>query len=258
MKEEHWYRMLVISLALHVIIVGGFGIPFKKAAKKLAVPYYSVNLVGDFGSPGQGRMESPAARGKESVEKAAKPAAEKLKKVEPKKAKPAPVVKQKEPVRTLAPKKTAPKETPTTRDDVKSVAEKIKEMKKRAEYAQNSGEGRAGPGRPYSLAGPAGGGGGRPMDPVLLRYLKGVQDRVQAAWHIPLTVSKKGDLETVVTIRVRRDGRISDITVDKRSGNRIYDESVMRILRSLDLPPLPASMEDPFEIELHCRPEGVA
>ncbi len=246
MREEHWYRMLVISLALHVVIVGAFSIPLKKGSKKISLPSYSVNLVGEIGgAAGRGPAPAPVVR------QAEKPIPEKPKREIAKKR--PPVIKEREPVRTLAPKKQPVRETPT-REEVKSVADKIREMKKRTGEANN---GNGGDSRPYGLSGTQGGGGGRFLDPVLLKYLKSVQERMQAAWRIPMTISKKADLETVVTIRVRRDGRISDMAVDKRSGNRTYDESVLRILRTIELPPLPQSVEDPFEIELHCRPEGV-
>lgn len=65
------------------------------------------------------------------------------------------------------------------------------------------------------------------------------------------------NLETEVTIKVRKDGRIVDINVDKRSGNRIFDESILRALRSVDpLPPIPASLNlDSIELPFRFRPE---
>ena len=72
--------------------------------------------------------------------------------------------------------------------------------------------------------------------------------------------SFKKDLETVVTIRIRKDGRIVDVNVEKRSGNRVYDESILRVLRSVDpLPPIPDSLNtDALEIGLRFLPGDVA
>lgn len=68
--------------------------------------------------------------------------------------------------------------------------------------------------------------------------------------------SFKKDLETVVTIKIRKDGRIVDINIEKRSGNRMYDESILRVLRSVDpLPPIPASLNmDTMEIGFRFLP----
>jgi colicin import membrane protein len=63
-------------------------------------------------------------------------------------------------------------------------------------------------------------------------------------------------LETVVTIRIRKDGRIVDINIEKRSGNRVFDESILRVLRSVDpLPPIPSSLNtDSLEIGFRFLP----
>jgi len=62
----------------------------------------------------------------------------------------------------------------------------------------------------------------------------------------------------VVSIRIRKDGKISDWTIEQRSGNRVYDESVARALRSVGaLPPLPPSLNsDYLEIGFNFHPPG--
>jgi colicin import membrane protein len=104
------------------------------------------------------------------------------------------------------------------------------------------------------------GTGGRLIDPALARYLVTIREKIESAWSIPFMSSQKRNLETKATIKIRKDGRVVDIDIDKRSGNRIYDESVVRVLRMIDpLPPLPSSVtEDPLEVELTLRPEGVS
>jgi len=53
MKEEKWFKWLVLSTVMHILVIGAFGIPIKKSSKKLNIlSSYSVNLVGD---PGLGR-----------------------------------------------------------------------------------------------------------------------------------------------------------------------------------------------------------
>jgi TonB family protein len=87
-----------------------------------------------------------------------------------------------------------------------------------------------------------------------------MRDRIESSWHIPFISGAKKNLETKVAIKIRRDGRIVDISMEKRSGNRSYDESVLRALRAVDpLPPIPLSVdEDPLEVEMTLRPEGVS
>ena len=34
MSEETWYKMLAVSFALHILVVGAFSIPFKSKSKK--------------------------------------------------------------------------------------------------------------------------------------------------------------------------------------------------------------------------------
>ncbi len=69
-------------------------------------------------------------------------------------------------------------------------------------------------------------------------------------------LSAKKDLQTEVTITIRRDGRITDWQVDHGSGSRAYDESVTRTLRSIDrLPPIPASLNsDSIQIPFRFHP----
>ena len=249
MREASWNRMLMISAALHLVALAAFSIPIKKAFRKFDTTqtYYSVNLVGDIG-PGSG--EAPAEKRKVLPE-TRQPAKEQK---APKKAKPVPT-REKE-ARSLAPTKVdKPQPQTPTKDDLKSVQQRIKEMKERSGSEDvASARGSTGQG---GLGGA--GGGGRLIDPALARYLVGVRDRIESAWTIPF-ISGQKNLEARATIKVRKDGRVVDINLDKRSGNRVYDESVVRVLRMIDpLPPLPSSItEDPLEIELTLRPEGVS
>ena len=55
MREENWHKMLMISAALHLVVLAALSFPIKKAFRKFdaSSSYYSVNLVGDIG-PGLG------------------------------------------------------------------------------------------------------------------------------------------------------------------------------------------------------------
>jgi colicin import membrane protein len=254
MREENWHKMLMVSAALHLIVLAALSFPVKKAFRKFdpSKSYYSVNLVGDIG-PGLGS----AVEEKGKTIPAKQPEAVKPQKEIQKKTRPTPT--REKDARSLAPKKTE-KEKPqnNTKDDLKSVEERIRELKQRTGASNVASSGRGTPGQ-SEIPGP-GGAGGRLIDPALARYLIGVREKIETSWHIPFISSQNRNLEVNATIKIRKDGRIVDINIDKRSGNRVYDESVVRVLRMIDpLPPLPASVtEDPLEVELTLRPEGVS
>ena len=258
MREDNWNKMLMISAALHLVLLAALSFPVKKAFRKFdtSKSYYSVNLVGDVG-PGLGSagVEKSKAIPAKPPEAVKPPKTEKA--VAQKKARPTPT--RERDARSLAPKKTEKEKPPqgTTKDDLKSVEERIRELKQRTgTHDVASGKGTPGQSEIFS----PGGAGGRLIDPAFARWLEGVNEKINNAWHIPFMSSQKKNLEVTATIKIRKDGRIVDINIDKRSGNRVYDESVVRVLRMIDpLPPLPSSVtENPMELELHLRPEGVS
>ncbi len=101
MREENWHKMLMISAALHLIVLAALSFPVKKAFRKFdtSKSYYSVNLVGDIG-PGLGS----AAEEKGKTIPAKQPEAVKPQKAIEKKTRPTPT--REKDARSLAPKKT--------------------------------------------------------------------------------------------------------------------------------------------------------
>lgn len=253
MREEAWYRMLIISFAIHILILAAFSIPFKKSSKRFdALSSYSVNLVGQLGGGGGSTGAGQAEKGL-SEEKPAPAAPARVKR-------PAPVKKQVKEEVSLSKKKVAAREK-TTKEELSRLEERIRDMKKRADYLDVSktktagaggkgGTGAGAPGLPFGSE-----GGGKPLDPATQKYILDIWDKVKSAWGVPGMTYKK-DLETIVIIRIRKDGRIVDINIEKRSGNRIYDESILRVLRAVDpLPPIPASLNtDSMELGFRFLP----
>lgn len=268
MKEENWYKFLVISTILHVFVIGALSIPIKRSAKKFDLSSsYSVGLVGDIGGGGRGGTRgspkaTPLPEPKAGPEKPPPVVKTRKEITAATKSKPVPVRTEKEVV-SLSKKKVPQKETPT-REELNRLEARIRDMKKRTEYMDISkGKGGAvGPERWGGGSGTGGGGlpgsgngGGRPLDPASQRYLMEVWERIKNAWGLPGMSSSKRNLETIVTIRIRKDGKIVDVNVEKRSGNRVYDESILRVLRSVDLPPIPSSLGmDSMEIGFRFLP----
>jgi colicin import membrane protein len=274
MSEGSWYKWLVISTVLHFVVLGLFSIPLPKSSKKINLSSYSVSLVGDMGGGPKASMDAGGAKGAQvPVKEPPKPE----KKAEPDKGKKPPkekpvkpklvraakdevsLAKKKTPLKE--PVKTAKKETPS-KDELDALNKRLREIKKRTDYVDISKRGEGGasrsggsgaPGLPFS-----GEGSGKPLDLATQKYYMDIRDKITAAWGMPGAAFKK--LETEVTIKVRKDGRIVDISVDKRSGNRVYDESILRALRAVDpLPPIPASLNvDTMEIPFRFRPEDMS
>ncbi len=253
MKEETWFKMLIISAVLHFIVVGAFSIPMKRTPKRFdALSSYSVNLVGDIGGGPSGPRAGKLLEGKHVPEKEKPPAKVSRPASTPKK-KPVLERKEKEAV-SLSKKKVPPKAVPsketTTKEELSRLNDRIREMKKRTEYLDVSKtKGSPGAGAPGKTGGSGYGlpgsseGGGKTLDPVSQRYMLEIWEKIKNSWGLPGMASFKKDLETIVTIKIRKDGRIVDVNIEKRSGNRIYDESILRVLRSVDpLPPIPATL----------------
>lgn len=263
MSEKAFYRMLLLSLAFHLVFLALIGTPFKKTGRRVnpLSNTYSVNLVEDIVGKSTDGGARPLASQRASLPPQPQKQRPETTKIKPVKKPTEPM----EPVRSLSPKKLPPKETTgTTKDELKRLEERIREMRKRTASGESQREARLGAGAKggEGLSGSAGaaGSGSGAQNPALVRYLIAMRDRIERSWHIPFMSGAKKNLEAKVTIKIRSDGRIVDISIDKRSGNRAYDESVLRALRAVDpLPPIPPSVdEDPLEVEMTLRPEGVS
>ncbi len=248
MSEESWSKMLVVSLVLHFIVVASFSIPIKMSSKKIDLSSaYSVNLVGSTGSFGGSGAPKAVS---EPIKKPEKPLPEvKEKKTPPKKPKP---IKKEDDAVSISRKKVPPKNK-ATREEVDRLEQRIRNIRKKTEYmdvskAGSGGSGRGGAGGGVGSGVPFGGNGtGKPLDPAMQRYLLDIWEKIKNAWNVPGMASHKRGLETIVMLKIRKDGRIVDIIIEKRSGNRIYDESILRVLRAVEpLPPIPSSLNTDY------------
>jgi len=235
MREESWYKWLFIAMLLHVLIIGAFSIPMRAGRRSIDLSsYYSVNLVGDIGSGAQKPVAAPPQPKVETNKAKALPQTH-----------PPSTTKE----RTLTPvKKQGPQ--PTTKDDVRWLDKRIREMRKQyMDVSSGAGRGQGSSGLPSS-------GGSVPLDPALEKYYGDVWEMIRNAWHTPLSAKK--ELQTLVTITIRKDGLITDWQIDQRSGNRAYDEAVARAIRSIEkLPPIPPSFNsDSIQMGFNFHPGG--
>ncbi|MGV8057192.1 MAG: energy transducer TonB [Smithellaceae bacterium] len=71
-------------------------------------------------------------------------------------------------------------------------------------------------------------------------YANFVSSRVHNNWSIPPELKPRGNIETVIEIKIMRDGTLAYAGFEKRSGNRFYDDSAMKaVKKSSPFPPLP-------------------
>jgi TonB family protein len=90
-------------------------------------------------------------------------------------------------------------------------------------------------------------------------YYTSIFNAIRQHWAIP-DFLKTQQLEAVLVVVIRRDGKIESMQFEKRSGQPLFDESVERAVRKADpLPPFPEVYAPPKEeIALRFRPQDLA
>jgi len=91
-------------------------------------------------------------------------------------------------------------------------------------------------------------------------YYNLIWQRIRSAWVLPEgALGGKKDLETIIAIRIAKDGRIEDIQFEKKSGNPQLDESALRAIKKANpLPPLPPGFEgDKFDVGVRFTPSDI-
>ena len=74
----------------------------------------------------------------------------------------------------------------------------------------------------------------------LSRYLAIVQGKISEQWVAPPVDAENRSYQVVIKFRLHRSGRISDVTVERESGNGYYDDAGKRAVLSVGpLPPFP-------------------
>ncbi len=92
------------------------------------------------------------------------------------------------------------------------------------------------------------GGSGEKTRELLDIYNAEIWHRIQKNWAFSeeMAQGQKG-LESVIIMKIMRDGEIRDIWFEKRSGNAYFDDSVLKaIKKSNPLPPLPDGFLGPY------------
>ncbi len=71
-------------------------------------------------------------------------------------------------------------------------------------------------------------------------YYTVIWSRIKSQWTLPGGINPKDNIEAIVQLRIMRNGAITGISFEKKSGLAYFDNSVLKALKKSDpLPPLP-------------------
>jgi len=260
-KEQKWTAGVIISVLFHVVIFSFIlFVPDSLPNRRIhGMPVYEVNLVE---MPTTGR---PPAIPRASVQKTGKaveagkdaPAARRIR----------PPVQEEKPVvigkrvverkKTTKPKKkkpTKPKVSPSKLIDqaVSKIEKKVKSRKTEDHLAKalTRIETEA---RKSAVPGPVGGGAETGI--TIRMYQLAVEEQIKSNWSYPVALmeaKKLRELEAIVLVKVRQDGKIMKTWFKERSTSAIFDGSVLKAIdRSDPLPPFPEGYRRSYdEIEI--------
>ncbi len=91
-------------------------------------------------------------------------------------------------------------------------------------------------------------------------YYNLIWQRIRSVWVLPEeALHGQKNLETIIAIRIGRDGQIENLQFEKKSGNAQLDESALRAIKKANpLPPLPPGIEeDKFDLGIRFKPSDL-
>ena len=79
------------------------------------------------------------------------------------------------------------------------------------------------------------------------RYLGVVQSKIDQQWVAPPVAANENNLQVVLTFRILRSGEVSNLRIDRGSGNSYYDSAAKRAVQAADpLPPFPSEIDQSY------------
>ncbi len=110
---------------------------------------------------------------------------------------------------------------------------------------------------------PPGGGGGATVGvpPEQLEYFRQLYEKVYRSWVLVVPVERRTGAESLVAqvrIKIEKDGRVTDMEMERKSGNQFFDDSVLRAIKRASPLPVPPDKlrggEDHYEVGFRFRP----
>jgi colicin import membrane protein len=243
--------MFLLSAALHLALFASvFLFPKPLSTRAFKGVVYEVNLVEmPTKGPAAKAAGPPPASSSSDTGARSGAAAQPAKRITAPPVQERPVVIAKRTIKAT-PEGTKKPEVPTSKlidDAVSKIESKVKQEKEDPLNRALAGieervkdQKTAGPPAPTK----SGSGEGAQDGGLALRlYELQIYDAIKRNWSYPVDLSfnaNQGGLEAVAVMRVRRDGRILKVSLEKRSRNAVFDQSVLKAIeRSDPLPPFP-------------------
>jgi TonB family protein len=115
--------------------------------------------------------------------------------------------------------------------------------------------------KPSAALGMPGAAGTARVPPEILAYARALDEKVRANWTVPeLTQKEAGKLMVQVRITIEKDGRVSNVRMEKVSGNPYFDDSVRRAIQKASPLPVPPEQlrggEDHYDVGFRFYGEG--
>ena len=87
-------------------------------------------------------------------------------------------------------------------------------------------------------------------------YIGIVWSRIQKNWTLPPTLMPKGNIETIIAVRIARSGGLEMVNFEKRSGNSYFDDAALKTVKKASpFPPFPGRLsDDSIEIGIRFHP----
>ncbi len=81
------------------------------------------------------------------------------------------------------------------------------------------------------------------LEDEMKAYYAKISQTIRNAWSLPDVLRNKG-YKTVLAIHVLKDGTVQSLWIEEKSGNNFYDETTVRAINKVTLPPLPKVWKD--------------
>jgi len=91
------------------------------------------------------------------------------------------------------------------------------------------------------------------MSSQINAYIGMVWSKVKQNWAMPSSLLPDNNIMTILDVRIGRSGALEKVEIEKRSGNKYFDESALKAVRkSHPFPPLPSWVKE-HSIEIGIR-----
>ncbi|MBN2061258.1 MAG: TonB family protein, partial [Deltaproteobacteria bacterium] len=261
--DNGWSRMLVLSLFFHLSVFAVIMfVPGALPSGTTRGIVYEVNLVEMPASGGsadqKGTSTTVEGKGMTIPEPKKDSPAKRIAVPTPKKEeKPLIVAKRTVTKESNPVKKPEPKVSSSQLIDraISNIEKKVKSKEgDHVDKAISALEKKAGSDGAFG-AGPSAGAGGSLTGLPIRLYQMEVEYWIKSKWSYPVSVESGKKLEATVILDVKDDGSILDTRLTKKSGDSIFDQSVLKAIeRSNPLPPFPEVIRkshEEFEINFN-------